>query len=246
MSLNRETTSRITSLLRTTTTTSLRPGAPTSSPYFARPSSLHNQQQRHESTARRHRKLLNIPPAPAYPHAPTGSSGRSHVPSPDLGRRPAGDHVIFDPPSSAPNVYHTPAKFLPASDIRRQLFAQPLPASVQGNSPSSPSSQQQQQRSAALPPALREPYEKKYHVTPAQMEEMTALRRSDELTWTRARLAEKFACSKLFVGMVVQASEKRVAKLRRIEEGRRRSWGEKKRTARDERGRRREGWGRDD
>jgi len=245
MSLTQGPGLRITSLLRTiTTTTPLRPATLSPSsitrPFLQQP----YQQQRYESTARRHRKLLNIPPAPAYPHPPTGSSGRSHILS-DV-RRPAGDHVIFDPPSSAPNVYHTPAKFLPAGDVRRQLLAQPLPASVQGSSPASPSQQQQQQRPAALPPALREPYEKKYHVTPAQMEEMTALRRSDEATWTRARLADKFACSKLFVGMVVQASEKRVAKLRRIEEGRRTSWGTKKRTAREERSRRKEGWGRDD
>lgn len=202
------------------------------------------QQQRHESTTRRHRKLLNIPPLPEQPRAPSGSSGRSRI-FPDA--RPASDYVVFDPPSSAPNVYHTPAKFLPATDVRRKLFAQPLPSVIQGNRTDSPAQQQASEAAArSLPPPIRAPYEKKYHVTPEQMEEMRTLRRQDEVLWTKTKLAEKFSCSKLFVGMVVEASAERKAKLQRIDEGRRRSWGLKKRTAREERSRRRETWGRDE
>jgi hypothetical protein len=52
-------------------------------------------QCRHESTTRRHKKLLALPEAPSY------TSNRSEP------------TLIFNPPSSAPSVYHTPLKFLP-------------------------------------------------------------------------------------------------------------------------------------
>jgi len=35
---------------------------------------------------------------------------------------PSSSHVIFNPPPSAPNVYHTPIKFLPPDDPRRKMF----------------------------------------------------------------------------------------------------------------------------
>ena len=72
------------------------------------PSLLPRVQCRHESTARRHKKLLALPEAPSY------TPSRSE-PS-----------LIFNPPSSAPSVYHTPLKFLPKDDKRRQLYSAAL------------------------------------------------------------------------------------------------------------------------
>lgn len=53
----------------------------------------------------------------------------------------------------------------------------------------------------ATAPPLREPYEKKYHLTDAQIAEMRELRKQDPQTWTRKKLAEKFNCSELFVSI---------------------------------------------
>lgn len=74
---------------------------------------------------------------------------------------------------------------------------------------------------------------------------MRALRSSNEWEWTRKRLAEKFGCTEFFVGMCVQASETRrewaQVGLERVKE----RWGDRRKGARDERVKRREGWGRD-
>ena len=44
---------------------------------------------------------------------------------PDASFGPSSDqsqeHIIYNPPSSAPSVYQTPSKFLPADDVRRTL-----------------------------------------------------------------------------------------------------------------------------
>lgn len=91
---------------------------------------------------------------------------------------------------------------------------------------------------------MHEPYEKKYHLTEAQIGEIRQLRLQDPYTWTRVKLAEKFGCSQFFVGMVVKAKEK----AREVEEGHaevRRKWGQVKREAREDRNRRKEMWGRD-
>jgi len=132
-------------------------------------------------------------------------------------------------------VYHTPAKFLPRSDIRARL---PLPASLSGSSSSTPL--------AKLPPPLSTPYAKSYSLTPTQIESLRALRRENEDYWTRSRLAEKFGCSSLFVGMVVQASKRKVEAHQRSQAMQRGNMGGKRRAARIERERRKETWGRDE
>ncbi|KAJ8606941.1 hypothetical protein MRB53_040606 [Persea americana] len=175
---------------------------------------------RHAShTYRRQRKLLNIPPAPAFggPQAPTGSSSRSHT---QIEARPSAEQasslqpsslhariaqrsiptvpkVIYDPPPSLPNVHHTPPLFLPPGDPRRQFSPPPRPFVQTGTS--------------APPPIIRPPGVKRYHVTPDQIEEMRALRQADDKTWTQSRLAERFQCSKVFVQTVVQAGPARTA-----------------------------------
>src|SRR5690348_14225955 len=64
--------------------------------------------RRNESSFRRTKKKLNVKPDASF------------VFSKDS---PATDHIIFNPPSSAPSVLHTPLKFLPKEDQRRQLFS---------------------------------------------------------------------------------------------------------------------------
>jgi hypothetical protein len=193
---------------------------------------------RHESTARRHQKLLALPEAPSY------TSDRS---TPTL---------IFNPPSSAPNVYHTPLKFLPKDDKRRQLYTAALKQSTvtalrQKSSPiAAPgtplhtSSFLPPRPTAALPAPVRAPYEKKYHLTDKEIGEIRQLRTQDPYTWTRVKLAEKFGCSQFFVGMVVKAKEK----AKEVEAGHaemRKLWGAKRREAREDRERRKVLWGRD-
>lgn len=91
---------------------------------------------------------------------------------------------------------------------------------------------------------MREPYEKKYHLTGKEIEEMRRLRREDPDKWTRVRLAEKFGCSQFFVGMVVKAPEK-AERVGAEHERARARWGNRRRMAREDRSRRKEGWGRD-
>ncbi len=62
--------------------------------------------RRQQSTTSRTKKALKIAPHPSFLAAGPAS--------------PTANHVIFNPPSSAPSVYHTPFKFLPKSDPRRQ------------------------------------------------------------------------------------------------------------------------------
>ncbi|KAF2249457.1 hypothetical protein BU26DRAFT_318381 [Trematosphaeria pertusa] len=202
------------------------------------PSFLPLPQRRHESTTRRHKKLLNLPAAPSY--------------TPDRSQ----PTLIFNPPSSAPSVYHTPLKFLPKDDRRRQLYAAfqtaatqtahrtASPAVAAPGTPLSAPSFLPPRPSAGLPPPVRIPYDKKYHLTDADIVEIQRLRREDPERWTRVRLAEKFGCSQFFVGLVA----KNEGKAERVESEHERSrarWGVRRRTAREDRGRRRELWGRD-
>ena len=53
---------------------------------------------------------------------------------------PPGDHIIFNPPSSAANVYHTPPKFLPPTDPRKKLFEEtPKLSQADPQEPTTPS-----------------------------------------------------------------------------------------------------------
>lgn len=207
-------------------------------PKYRQPPLLPVTQRRHESSTRRHRKLLALPEAPSY------TADRS---APTL---------IFNPPSSAPNVFHTPLKFLPKEDKRRQLYAaaqtyattvahrrQTSWVAAPGTPLSSPSLLPPRP-TTALPAPVREPYEKKYHLTMADIDEIRSLRNSDPKLWTRVKLAEKFNCSQFFVGMVAKAPE-RAAAIHQSHEAARRKWGAKRKIAREDRERRKALWGRD-
>ncbi len=205
--------------------------------------------RRHESSYRRMRKKLAI-----KPHA-------SFLPSADA---PQQDHIIFNPPAAAPSVYHTPLKFLPKDDPRRALLTRiPLSSSTFASTPTTtvtaaaPSattlngSPAQQPSPGKLPPALRKPYEKRYHLTEDDIVEMCRLRTEDPARWNRYALAKKFECSTMFVKIVLESrkvpkyEEGHERHLRQVEAAKAR-WGRRRRMAREDRVRRRELWGREE
>ncbi|EOD49352.1 putative 60s ribosomal protein [Neofusicoccum parvum UCRNP2] len=217
------------------------------------PSTPAHTQRRHESTARRQiNRLRSVPTAPSF--APPAST------------TPPTTHIVFNPPSSAPSVYHTPLKFLPASDRRRELYALTAKLSSGPTSPIaatgtalaagshharsilpphlSSSATNDTSTSARLPPPVRAPYAKKYHLTQSDIDEIRRLRAEDPAQWTRERLAARFECSQFFIGLVAPAPERARAKAAELEEVQR-GWGRRKREAREDRRRRRETWGRD-
>ena len=177
--------------------------------------------RRHESSARRTTKRLRTQPDPSF----TSSISPSH----------GQDHIVFNPPSSAPSVYHTPTAILPPNDPRRQLLAQ-------AHSHANPYDQPNRR----LPPPVSKPREKKYHLREKEIEEIRKLRTEDPFTWTRKKLAEKYDCSQFFVGLIVQASEERLEQQRKVLEDIKSKWGRRRRHAREDRTRRRELWGRDE
>lgn len=74
---------------------------------------------------------------------------------------------------------------------------------------------------------------------------MRQLRAQDPDTWTRVKLAQRFACSQFFVGLVARNPDKaeRVA----LEHQRaREKWGARRREAREDRVRRKSAWARDE
>jgi len=97
---------------------------------------------------------------------------------------------------------------------------------------------------ARLPPALKDPAEKKYHLTEVEVAEIRRLRAEDPHTWTRKRLAEKFDCSQFFVSIVAKNEQAGKEYEQRLEAAKKR-WGAGRTLARHERGRRKELWGRD-
>lgn len=60
----------------------------------------------------------------------------------------------------------------------------------------------------ATAPPLRQPYEKKYNLSDAQIAEMRQLRQQDPSTWTRKKLADKFGCSELFVSIAAPTAKR--------------------------------------
>ncbi len=124
-----------------------------------------------------------------------------------------------------PSVYHTPFKFLPKSDPRRQAnLIQLIRSPVD-------------RHTAQLPPTARksEGREKKYNVTREQVEEMRQLRAGDPMTWSVLKLADKFKCSPVFVMMCCKASPEHKDKERQRLEAIKARWGITRTKARDER-----------
>lgn len=178
------------------------------------------QQTRSVSSFRRTQKALRVGPADSFANTTDTS-----------------DHIVYNPPSSAPNVYHTPLKFLPKGDPRRRMHML-----VSGQNAGSTDEAGSVKRTP-LPPSLAPIRRPKYHLTAEDVAEIRRLRTEDPTTWTRVKLAEKFGCSQFFVSLCAQAPE---AKIRQDEAlaAVKSKWGRQKREAREDRQTRKAKWGR--
>ncbi|KAJ5219794.1 mitochondrial 54S ribosomal protein YmL20 [Penicillium chermesinum] len=97
-----------------------------------------------------------------------------------------------------------------------------------------------------LPTVYKNNEPNKYHLTPADIEEIRKLRLSDPMTWSRYKLAKRFDCSALFIAMVCEASPEKKEIQKQVLEAVQSRWGPKRRMAREDRQLRREAWGRDE
>jgi hypothetical protein len=177
--------------------------------------SLNVSARRHESSYRRTVKKLNVRPHPSF--QATGESSQK-------------DQIIFNPPSSAPSVLHTPLKFLPKEDKRRQLLA------ATATTPS------------RLPPPVSPKSLKlaRHHLTEAQISEMRKLRLDSPDKWPNKALARKYNCSSLFVTMCLKelpgdggpAEEARKTRVQTKLEAVKERWGPTRRMAREDRAKR--------
>lgn len=95
----------------------------------------------------------------------------------------------------------------------------------------------------SLPPVLGSgPPNKRYHLTPAQIEEMRELRASNPEKYTVGYLAKHFDCSPAFVQITAPASKTRRTVVENELEEQRAGWGHRKRLQRDIRQKRRSLW----
>lgn len=182
---------------------------------------LYQASRRHESSSRRATKKLRVKPDPSF----TASISASQI----------RDHIVFNPPSSAPSPYQTPPAFLPHGDPRRELLSE----SHQNANPYNESGRR-------LPPSIMQRPEKKYHLGEKEIEEIRRLRTEDPNTWTQNKLAQKFACSQFFIGMVSRAPKERLERASKELEKVKAKWGPRRTYAREDRQKRREFWGRDE
>ncbi|KJR89106.1 60S ribosomal protein L20 [Sporothrix schenckii 1099-18] len=231
-------------LQSTTSTSSASPLIPSHSQRLA--------DRRHQSTANRTKRALNIAPHASFLTRGGGrdkagagsSSGAASEVATALGtiesKSAAGSTttLLYNPPASAPSVYQTPFKFLPKSDPRRRsnltnLFARTSSTTASTSSAPTP-------RAPALAHRNFAPAPQQYHLTPEDVDEIRRLRAQDPLEWSVHRLAHKFQCSPIFVMMVVRSSaEHRAAKQQQAAAARAR-WGPIRTKARAERVKRRE------
>ena len=173
------------------------------------------ESRRNQSSYRRSKARLRVKPDASFGYSSSQSA----------------DHIIHNPPPSAPSVYQTPTKFLPPGDIRRSL---------RKDAPSG-----SQQKPEELPGVFKKPAEKKYHLTPSDIEEIRKLRLEDPMTWSRWKLAKRFDCSPMFIGMVCEASPQKKQIQKQVLEAVQSRWGMQRRMAREDRQLRKETWGRD-
>ncbi|KAI0134557.1 mitochondrial ribosomal protein subunit L20-domain-containing protein [Xylariales sp. AK1849] len=173
--------------------------------------SLSRTSSRYASTTQRTKKALKIPPHPSF-----------------LTPKGYDDHIVFNPPSSVPSVYHTPFKFLPKTDPRRQANLTQLLRSSADPTWSA----------AAAPTAPEVPksfVQPGRNVTREQVEEMRRLRDEDPARWSVMKLAEKFECSNYFVMMCCRASSEHRGNERARLEAIKARWGPIRTKAREDR-----------
>jgi len=165
---------------------------------------------RHVSSYRRTKQRLNIKPDSTFLLN---------------SQSPQQDHIIFNPPSSAPNVLHTPAKFLPKDDRRKQLFA----AKTATQTP-------------RLPPVIPKfkPVGVRHHLTDVDIAEIRKLRLKDPEVNTARKLAIKFNCSTYFISMVCEAPKEKKQRDEEAQLAKIARYGPKRTKAREDRKRRME------
>jgi hypothetical protein len=189
-------------------------------------SSLPLTSTRGHKTTRRTKRALKI--APHDDFLPSRAAGATY---------PAGDSIIYNPPSSEASPFHTPFLFLPTGDPRRAALERlratnPAALSAAAAAPASPDE---------LPGAMRYPRrETKYNLTSADFDEMRRLREEDPLKWSVNALSRHFACSPIIVQIAAPASADHLKWLREKLERKKARWGPIKTQARDDRKRRAE------
>ncbi|KAJ5692083.1 hypothetical protein N7462_001506 [Penicillium macrosclerotiorum] len=171
--------------------------------------------RRHQSSYRRTKQRLRVKPDASF-----GPSNQNR------------DQIIYNPPSSAPTVFHTPSKFLPPTDARRLMR-------VEDSVKMTPNVN-------TLPQVFKNGSERKYHLGPSEVEEIRQLRLSDPMTWSRNKLAKRFECSPLFIALVCEAGPEKKQIQKQVMEAVQSQWGPKRRMAREDRKLRREAWCRDE
>ncbi|PLN77978.1 mitochondrial ribosomal protein subunit L20-domain-containing protein [Aspergillus taichungensis] len=170
--------------------------------------------RRNQSSYRRTKQRLRVKPDASF-----GASNQSR------------DHIIYNPPPTAPSVYQTPTKFLPPDDARRALRTDASSGSENLDS---------------FAPIYKSSPEKTYHLSPSDIEEIRKLRLTDPMSWSRWKLAKRFGCSPMFIAMVCEAAPEKKEMQKQVLEAIQSRWGAKRRMAREDRQLRRETWGRDE
>ncbi|KAK4453761.1 mitochondrial ribosomal protein subunit L20-domain-containing protein [Podospora aff. communis PSN243] len=185
---------------------------------------------RHKSSTSRTKRALNIAPHPSFLASPADASDPATA---------TGSHIIFNPPSSAPSVYHTPFKFLPRSDPRRRAN---LAASLFSASTTIKFNHTGDSAAAVAErlPVVRPEPPKTYHLTEADVAEMRRLRYADPVTNSVTALATRYKCPKLFVVMCCHSPAKHQKEMAARKEAVKNKWGPRKTAAREERQRRKQ------
>jgi hypothetical protein len=169
--------------------------------------------RRHQATYRRTRSRLNIKPDPDF------------LPS----KTELHDHIIYNPPPSMPNVYHTPNIFLPKNDQRKVM--------------ASSQAREMQLQLSQQAPVVAGQTQKRYHLTENDLERMRNLRREDPDKWSVSSLSKKFDCSPVFTHLVVQGlAPEKGQQQKVVTEVIKSNWGKKRREAREDRELRKERW----
>ncbi|KAH9218796.1 mitochondrial ribosomal protein subunit L20-domain-containing protein [Leptodontidium sp. 2 PMI_412] len=174
--------------------------------------SLNASSRRQQSSYRRSKQRLNVKP---------DSSFLSHDGTNQ-------DHIIFNPPSSAPSVLHTPLKFLPKEDKRRQLLASRFQSSATSTLP---------------PPVYKTQRFPHHHLTDKDIAEIIRLKRQDPEEWTNTKLSRKFNCSNHFISICLDGcgaegnAERKKAMAEELEAVKS-QWGPRRRKAREDRAKR--------
>lgn len=169
------------------------------------------------------RSFTNIP---RYKEIPNLYNKKTSSYKPKL-KQPKG--LIHHPPPSAPSsTSEIPDLFLPNDDPRKGL-------NLSG-----------EQIDINNAPPLSTPSEKKYHLSPKDVEEIQRLRASEPYTYTKKVLAEKFNVSPFTISLVSDVSKERKQdmddRLAQIKQG----WSKGKAQARLDRKKRQQYWYRDE